>query len=252
MNNLAMSSIEIGQVFKTNQGGSFTVVEINGYSNIVIEHNDTYKHRQIVRLQRIATGEIKNPWFPSLCGVGFVGVGYYDCKDKDAVKLWRACIVRSNCIKTKTRQPCYQDVTIDEKWHNFQNFAKWFYSQPYYQKGFQLDKDILIKNNKVYSESSCVLVPQEINKLFIEKADGGRGIPVGVIYNNNKYEAKAAQKYLGSFDTPNEASRAYYTARYQQVKYIISLWQGKLDPKVIEKLKELENKFIYKTRIKHD
>ena len=45
----------------------------------------------------------------------------------------------------------YLDVTVCEEWHNFQNFAKWFYENYYEISGekMRLDKDILIKGNKM-------------------------------------------------------------------------------------------------------
>ena len=39
---------------------------------------------------------------------------------------------------------------------------------------FQLDKDSLIKGNKVYSESTCVFIPQEVNSLLV-KSTASRG-----------------------------------------------------------------------------
>ena len=70
-------------------------------------------------------------------------------------------------------------------------------------KPFNLDKDILVKGNKVYSPSTCIFVPFEINGQFT-KANTRRGsCPIGVSYaaHTNKFLACIAEnnktKHLG-------------------------------------------------------
>lgn len=238
---MKFSDINIGDVFTNNQGSQYTIVSAPDYRNIKIKFNDSYGHEMIVRLQRISTGEIKNPWFPSVLGVGFVGVGKYGYNDVEAMKLWKGAITRSHCKRTKERQPCYSGVSITKDWHNFQNFAKWFYEQPYYEKGYQLDKDILIRGNKVYSPDTCCLVPQEINKIFIDKHDRNRGLPRGIRKTRcgNKYTAKAVQKHVGTFSTIEEANKACKAARNNQIVLAIEQWSGFLDPRVIYIMQQL-------------
>ena len=58
----------------------------------------------------------------------------------------------------------YQDCTVDSEWHNFQNFAEWFYiNYPKDGKKYQLDKDIKKKGNRVYAEDNCIFVTAEQN-----------------------------------------------------------------------------------------
>ena len=49
------------------------------------------------------------------------------------------------------------------EWHNFQVFAKWFDEN--YMEGFQLDKDIKIEGNKIYSSGTCLFVSPTNNKV---------------------------------------------------------------------------------------
>ena len=238
MSNIKLKDLKVGQVFVTNQGGSCTVTSISDYRNIGIEHNDKYKHTMTVRLQRLNKGEVNNPYFPTLLGVGFQGKGQYSpVIDKVAYKMWSAMMTRAYCSKTKTRQPSYTGVTVCEEWHNFQNFAEWFYELGGYSKGFQLDKDIVQKGNKLYSPNTCVLVPQEINKLFIVR--GGNGSPTGVYRRKGRYEVKAGQKYVGIYSCESEAIQAYHTAKSGNILSILSKWQDKVSPLVVSKLKLL-------------
>ena len=82
----------------------------------------------------------------------------------------------------------YKDCYVCDEWLNFQNFAKW-YEDNYYEcngEEMSLDKDILIKGNKIYSPNTCVFTPQRINVLFT-KSDANRGeYPIGVHYKFKK------------------------------------------------------------------
>ena len=51
---------------------------------------------------------------------------------------------------------------------------------------FHLDKDLLSKGNKVYSESTCVFIPKDIN-LLLTKSTASRGEHlIGVHWCNTK------------------------------------------------------------------
>lgn len=67
----------------------------------------------------------------------------------------------------------YQDVTVDSTWHDYQDFAKWWEAQPLHrqQDNWQLDKDIVNPNARVYSPENCRLVPTQINTLIKKMAD---------------------------------------------------------------------------------
>jgi hypothetical protein len=92
--------------------------------------------------------------------------------------------------KYQVKYPTYKDCKVCDEWLNYQNFAKWF-DENYYQiddETMHIDKDILVKGNKVYSPETCVFVPQDINILFTKRH---RTLPTGVQYDKkrNKYRA---------------------------------------------------------------
>jgi hypothetical protein len=54
---------------------------------------------------------------------------------------------------------------VCNEWHNFQNFAEWFcknYCDASMDK-WQLDKDIIVPGNRVYSPETCCFVPNAVN-----------------------------------------------------------------------------------------
>ena len=72
-------------------------------------------------------------------------------------------------------------------WQYFTNFAKWFKDN--YINRYQLDKDMLVKNNNMYSPDTCIFITQELN-LFLTLRDSCRGnLPLGVSLLGNKYVA---------------------------------------------------------------
>ena len=105
----------------------------------------------------LRTGAVRNPLTPSVYGKGYVGVGYYNSRDVRLYHLWKAMLSRCYCTIMHGHRPTYKDVTVCDEWLNFQNFATWCESQEFFnakdEKGgvYQLDKDILIRGNKIYS-----------------------------------------------------------------------------------------------------
>ena len=158
-------------------------------------------------------GKIKCPYEPRLCNIGYVGEGKYSTKHP-AYKVWINMIRR--CYDLSNNCPTYIDCTVCDEWHNFQNFAQW-YEDNYYEidnDKMQLDKDILIKNNKEYSSDTCCFVNNIINSMFTNKKRFRNGI-IGSYKRNGKYEVSCEntllkkRQYLGRFSTEKEAFDAY-------------------------------------------
>lgn len=179
--------------------------------------------------RNLREGIIKDKYHPSLYGVGFVGEGSYRAHEQGKATLvrrvWQGMLAR--CYATKN--PDYiryggRGVIVCEEWHNFQNFAEWYCKQKYYGKNFELDKDLVSPNSKVYSKETCVLVPRRINSLLIA-CNEIRGIfPVGVSKNGNGYRAEVCKEgralYLGSYSTPEDAFAVYRKAKEDHIKEV--------------------------------
>lgn len=73
----------------------------------------------------------------------------------------------------KSDNRAYENVTIGYRWLKASNFKKWYNDNIYKIKSDQeidrleLDKDIRVPGNKVYSEDTCLIVPSRINKFFV-------------------------------------------------------------------------------------
>lgn len=139
-----------------------------------------------------------------------------NAKTNPAYRAWRDMVRRC-----KDHQ-AYEDVTICSEWLDFETFEKWHMENWPGVNGFQLDKDILVRGNKVYSPQTCAYVPSAINNMVtVEKPKEGL-LPIGVSVNGKAFKAQLRVKsrlvHLGTFLTAEEASRAYAQGKENQIK----------------------------------
>lgn len=159
-----------GAVHDTNSCGRLKVVKYNGKYSVTVEFEST-KNTMEVASSNIRSKNIKDPMSPTVYGVGFLGNGKYkpteNRKHTKAYKQWSSMIERCYSPRWQKKKPTYIGCTVDSEWHNFQNFAKW-HEENYPTDGgnYQLDKDIKVKGNKVYSKDTCLLVTNRQNASF--------------------------------------------------------------------------------------
>lgn len=179
-------------------------------------------------------------------GVGYSSGGKYKSKiggvRSKSYEAWRSMLRRCYSDKSLKRQPSYIGCTVDERWHDFQVFAKWYESQIFYDLGYHLDKDLLSGDSKMYSEHSCALIPASINTLINEQKPSTGEYPKGVglhkrmgrLHANIRMNGK--KHHLGYFDCPQEAHQAYAIAKEAYVKEVANEWRGRIDERVYEAL----------------
>lgn len=142
--------------------------------------------------------------------------------DKERARsAWKG--IHRRCYYKRPETISYLGCSVHEDWHNFENFYSWWQKQ-YKEVDWQIDKDILLKGNKVYSEATCCLVPRQINMLFT-KTNGIRGkLPIGVCKAHNKFKAyinKFGEKiHLGTYPTIEQAFEMYKFAKEEHIKYM--------------------------------
>ncbi len=111
----------------------------------------------------IRLGQVRDKMIPSVCGVGFLGSGKYTVTKHGKLTLWyrkwHSMLSRCYLYSQFSKRKGYEDCYVCEEWHNFQNFAKWVeVNYPKDGSNYELDKDIKIKGNKVYSPNTCLFV----------------------------------------------------------------------------------------------
>lgn len=91
------------------------------------------------------------------------GVGTNDLQNVsgEIYKCWYNMLKRCYDEESSILNPTYIDCTVCDKWKTFSNFKCWIEKQDY--QGKELDKDLLVFNNKVYDPDMCILVPSMVN-----------------------------------------------------------------------------------------
>ena len=195
-------------------------------------------------------GEIKCPYEPRVYGVGYVGEGEYKCrengKDTKVYRTWYDMLRRCYDEKNLKRNPTYVNCKVSESFHNFQNFGKW-YENNFYQVDDEkmcLDKDILVKHNKIYSPETCVFVPETINLLFTKRQNDRGESVIGVTYNKrdkkyatrcnllNPETGKSKSKYLGTYETQEKAFEVYKYYKEKNIKVVADYYKNKIPNKL--------------------
>lgn len=95
--------------------------------------------------------------------------------------------------KYHEKEPTYKGCEVCKEWLNFQMFAEWYYKNHYEIEGQRicLDKDILLKGNKIYSADTCIFVPHRINSLFVKSYKLRGELPIGVSYHKRDKKFRA-------------------------------------------------------------
>ena len=236
----------VGKVCKSKSSGDFKILKYNGSKDVEIQFSKT-GYETTVQLGSIKIGSVKDPYSASVYDVGISGTKYpptiNDVKTKE-YGLWQNMLQRCYSDSFKKRRPTYEDCKCSENFKSYEYFYEWCHSQiGFDNEGWQLDKDLLIKGNRVYSEDSCIFIPNEINLLLTKRTTSRGKHLIGVCWHNasksfiamvNKNKGK--QEHLGCFKTEIEAFNAYKEAKESFIKEQAEKWKGKIDERAYEAL----------------
>lgn len=168
------------------------------------------------------------------------GVGYNDLPDYDQISengkhnhyrpwnKWQMMMRRCLTQDWLAYKPTYKGCEIDPEWLMFSNFKRWYDKQPRSHVRSELDKDILVQGNKIYSPDTCVLVPTAINNLLKHHAKGkhmrgatpkscGKLFSASLRVNKQKIS-------LGDYNSEQEAHTAYKEAKETGVQAMAALY----------------------------
>ena len=245
----------VGKVCKRLNSGDFKILKYNNKKNVVIRFLKT-GYETTVELGSIRNGKVKDPYLPSVYGIGILGTKYLASINGVQTKeytLWNSMLQRcysdtNVCDAYKKKHPTYIDCEVSDNFKNYEYFYEWCNEQiGFGSEGWQLDKDLLIKGNKVYSENTCVFIPQEINSLLTKRTASRGEHLIGVCWKkaNKAFVAtvrknKGKQEHLGYFKTELEAFNAYKQAKESFIKEQANKWKGKIDDRAYEALMSYE------------
>lgn len=249
---------KIGLIATNNQGCLMKIVEYNNFHDITIEFQDVYKAKIHTNCTHFFKGDIRNPYFASVLGVGMIGNKYpakVNGKDLKEYKAWHRMLERCYDKSIKRKRASYKNVTCCDDWLLYENFYEWLHEQENFDRWYNgrlwaIDKDILIKGNKIYSPETCCLVPLNVNNLFVKAGSNRGSTPIGVHKQKGIYLALCnnpltkKQEYLGAYSTPEDAFLAYKTYKEDLIKQIAELEysQGNITKQCYEAMMSYEVK----------
>ena len=240
----------VGKVCKSKSSGDFKILKYNDSGNVEIQFLKT-GYEIVTQLVQVRIGKVKDRYLPSVYNIGVLGTKYPISVNGIQTKeynLWNNMLKRCYNDTYQKKNPTYEGCEVSDNFKSYEYFYEWCQNQIGFGNvgnvnPFQLDKDLLIKGNKVYSETTCVFLPQEINTLLVKReASRGKHL-IGVSWDktNNAFVArvsrnKGGSEYLGLFNTELEAYNAYKIAKESFVKEQANKWKSQIDPRAYEAL----------------
>jgi hypothetical protein len=185
--------------------------------------------------------------------------GRYKTKgDKYNVKSyakWRGMLYRCYSKLSVEKQPTYIGCTVCDEWLDFQNFAEWFHNHyPKDGKIYEIDKDIKVPLNKVYSPEACIFVDDKVNSFVIDSGATRGRYMIGVTLHKKKGKLSSRcrnpitgiRENLGYFSDEIEAHLAW-RKRKSELAYELAMIQDRDEVKqaLLNWKEALDNNLIH-------
>lgn len=192
------------------------------------------------------------------------GVGVYEKgKHKASVNVkmtkvytaWFNMLTRCYDPKYQEKYPTYINCIVCDEWLSFQVFADWYYANyPKDGGSYQLDKDLKVIDNKVYSPDTCLFVSSQVNTFTTDSGAARGKFMIGVYWNKpaEKFLARCRnpltgkREHLGYFANELQAHNAW-RARKSELAYELAMAQS--NPEVADALLQwklaLDNNIIH-------
>lgn len=134
-------------------------------------------------------------------------------------RKWVNLLMRCYCESYKAKRKSYDGATVCVEWHLFSTFKSWMEIQDW--EGKDLDKDLLIRGNKVYSPETCVFISIKINSFITDRIRNKGSYATGVSFHKASDRLRSdcrnpftnKKEFLGTFMDELEAHRAWLTRK---------------------------------------
>lgn len=145
--------------------------------------------------------------------------------------LWFQMLRRCYSEKALERNPTYKDCYVSDDWLKFAIFAKEIRKfKGFGEAGYELDKDLIFQNNKVYALETVCLLPKSLNSALILPSFKDKDLPCGVTYFDGKYWSRLPSvNHRKSHKTPEEAFEVYKKVKERYVRSLAKVWKDRID-----------------------
>lgn len=136
-------------------------------------------------------------------------------------ETWCSMIARCYATVVHKKYPSYIGCSVCEDWLTFGNFKLWMESQNW--EGKELDKDLMVKGNKIYSPETCVFIGQDVNSFLKTSRCKKEENLYGVSFRDEKrkYYSQCGnpfskkKEHLGYFTCPKQAHQAWKKRKHE-------------------------------------
>ena len=235
----------VGKVFQSNNHGNFEILEYNAVNDVKIRFLET-GFTDTVFVSQVRTRMVRDYMKPLIVGKGIIGAKLTTEEYKHkAYKNWVRVLNRCYNENQRHKHSTYSGCTVSEFFLTYTNFRAWYVKQKNWDNpDFVLDKDLLSpKDNKVYSEETCVFLPKEVNSLLTTTKASRGDLPLGVCKpHKGKTGFRACickngkNHELGYYDNEIEAFLVYKAVRENYLKEKADKWKDFLDVKAYNAL----------------
>lgn len=236
---------DFGTQFKTKSSGMCTLIKYVNAKNVYVMFEDGTVVK--VASGNLLIGAVSNPNCPSVFGVGINdAIGSISTDDK-RYTLWYSIIRRAYSDVYHDSKPTYKDVEVCDRWKRLSNFAEDVVKIPFYEKcitdKYELDKDVLGGDLRIYSPETVCFIPRSVNIFFSRNTQKQSNLPTGVTFNTrlNKYVASCNiggknTQHLGVFESLEEALIVYKRTKRELLNNLANSLKGDIEDKVYNKL----------------
>lgn len=136
-------------------------------------------------------------------------------------QTWKGMLQRCYDANFQKSNLTYIDCSVCDEWLTFSNFKRWMEKQDWRNK--QLDNDLIVKGNKIYSPETCVFVDSMTNHFTTDSGATRGKWPIGAYFDvkAGKFKAQCSnpftkkQVFLGYFTCQNEAHLAWKKRKHE-------------------------------------
>lgn len=241
-----------GGVYKSTRCGEFLVLDRSDHKKVKVKFLAT-GFETFTQLSHIKAGSINDPTLPIIHGRGYHGIGEYNSRTGKIYLAWKNMFERCYSETYHKRFPTYIGCEVAEEWYNFQNFAKWYKETHPWEvklpKGrWELDKDLKVPNNKVYSPENCTWLPSNLNaNIHLSDPSKDWKYMVGVSYDKSrpnsfkttfKSMSKPEGKFSKSFKTEIDAHKHYIKMKNKYIQEMVEFYREYLPDETVKLLED--------------
>lgn len=230
-------NLKIGEERYNNAGEKMIIINYKSVTDIDIvfpKYNEIVKNVQYTHFKR---GEVKSVYTQNVYNKGFLG--RREPPIQYVWSIWSGILER--CFTD--RYPNYNGCKVCDEWLNYCNFEKWYLQNEYpCLEKLHIDKDVLSKDSKIYSPSTCLLIPRSINCYISTRTCRKKdGLPTGV-YVSKTGKVRVIKNFDGRvekrFNTIEEGEQWYINCKNEHYQKLLSKYKDIIPTKTFNILKK--------------